>query len=237
MFCFVMTVAAQTPPQPTTTNAPAPDLARALLERQLWVLGQLAEGGLEIARAIERRATSDESPDAVLDAAPMAYARVSRAVRMTILLQSKLIADLQTLEVKGAQAAANANSLLGTQRVGLECDQKDRIGRIIARIAGADGADEDEVERLAEEAAERLDQDDLYGDVLTRPVSELVAQICKDLGLEPNWPQLAEEAWAKADLNTGVAAAPLAAVVAEHAQTRPPPASGVVQFTPHAASP
>ncbi len=234
-----MTVATQTPPQPATTgvpsNAAAPDLARAQLERQLWVLGHLAEGGLEIARAIEQRAISDESPDAVLDAAPLAYARVSRAVRMTILLQSKLIADLQTLEAKAAHEDAHTNSLRGSQRVGLECDQKERIGRIIARIAGADGADEDEVERLTEEAAERLDQDDLYGDVLTRPVSELIALICKDLGLEPNWPRLAEEAWAKVEIESGAAGSPLAELMAE--ARRPPSATGVVQFTPHAASP
>ncbi len=235
--CSYMPAATQTLPQPTPTAAP--DMARTLLERQLWVLGQLAEGGLEIARAIERRATSDESPDAVLDAAPMAYARVARAVRMTIMLQSKLIADLQTLEAKGAQAAAHAHCLQGPQRVGLECDQKERIGRIIGRIAGADGADEDEVERLTEEAAERLDHDDLYGDILTRPVSEIIALICKDLGLEPDWPQLAEEAWARAEIESGAAGSPLAGLMAKGpAPARaPPPANNGVRFTPQAASP
>ena len=162
----------------------------------------------------------------------MAYARVARAVRMTILLQSKLIADLQALEAKAAHEAAHGRCLNGTQRVGLECDQKDRIGRIIGRIAWADGADEDEVERLAEEAAERLDQDDLYGDILTRPVSELIAQICDDLGLQPDWPQLAEEAWAKAEIDSGAAGGPLAGLV-----MKPPPANDRVQFTPCAASP
>jgi len=233
-----MTVAAQTPPQPAATgvtaSAAAGDLARALLERQLWVLGQLADGGLEIARAIERRATSDESPDAVLDGAPMAYARVARAVRMTLMLQSKLIADLQSLEAKAAHEAAHGHCLKGAQRVGLECDQKDRIGRIIGRIAGADGADEDEVERLAEEAAERLDQDDLYGDILTRPVSEIIALICKDLGLEPDWPQLAEEAWAKAEIENGAAGGPLAAMMAKGLAA---PANDGVRFAPQAASP
>ena len=238
-----MTAAAQAPSQPTKTgtpaNAGAPDLARTLLERQLWVLGQLAEGGLEIARAIEHRATSDDSEDAVLDAAPIAYARVARAVRMTLMLQYKLIADLQALEAKAAHEAAHANCLRGTQRVGLKFDQKERIGRIISRIAEADGADEDEVERLAEEAAERLDQDDLYGDILTRPVSALIAQICDDLGLEPDWPQLAEEAWAKAEIENGAAGGPLAEFLAKRPTTthRPPPTNDGVRFTPQAASP
>ncbi len=237
-----MTVATQTPPQPATTGVPAsaavPDLARAQLERQLWVLGQLAEGGLEIARAIERRATSDESPDAVLDATPMAYARVARAVRMTILLQSKLIADLQALEAKAAHEAAQANSLNGTQRVCRVHDQKRRIGRTVARIAWADDQDLERAQRLGRETVERLEQDELYGDILTRPFSEIIAQICDDMGLEPDWPQLAEEAWAKAEMDSTAAGEPLASLMAKSAQSRPPPSStGVGQFTPHAASP
>ncbi|HVY34383.1 MAG TPA: hypothetical protein VG960_08170 [Caulobacteraceae bacterium] len=241
-----MTVATQAPPQTATvavpTSAAVGDMARALLERQLGILGQLAEGGLEIARAIEREATqagsAKRAPKGVGAHIPMAYARVSRAVRMTILLQSQLITDLQTLEAKAAQAAAQANSLNGTQRVCREHDQQRRIGRIVGRIALADDKAHGEANRLARETVERLEQDELYGDILTRPFSEIVAQICNDMGLEPNWPQLAEEAWAKAELNTGAAAAPLAAAMAKTAQARPPPLSkSVAQFTPHAASP
>ena len=238
-----MTVATQTPRQPAMTAAPTSaavgDLARALLERQLWVLGQLAEGGLEIARAIEHRATSDESPDAVLDAAPLAYARVSRAVRMTILLQSKLIADLQALEAKAAHEAAHANCLNGTQRIGLVHDQKRRIGRTVARIAWVDDQDIARAQRLGRETVERLEQDELYGDILTRPFSEIIAQICDDMGLEPDWPQLAEEAWAKAEIESGGAGGPLAGLMEKRPATArpPPPSEGMVQCTPHAASP
>ena len=57
-----MSTAALTPPAPASA-ADASDWARALLERQLWILGQLAEGGLEIARAIERSAIEREAAD------------------------------------------------------------------------------------------------------------------------------------------------------------------------------
>ncbi len=237
-----MSTTTQAPPQTATVAAPTSaavgDMARTLLERQLWMLGQLAEGGLEIARAIEREATQAGSPESAPHSVgahiPMAYARVSRAVRMTILLQSKLIADLQTLEAKAAHEAAQAK----LARPVLERVQKARIERIVGRIAGADGADEDEVERLAEETAEWLDQDDLYGDILTRPVSEIIALICKDLGLTPDWPQLAEEAWAKAEIESGAAAGPLAGLMAKTTPARPPPtANDGVRLMPHAASP
>jgi hypothetical protein len=225
------------------TDAPARaddayDWARPLLDRQLWILGQLAEGGLEIARAIERAATDKGADDAVRAAAPMAYARVARAVRMTIMLQSKLIADFQKLRSEAAQAAAHANCLRGTQRVGLAHAQKRRIGRIVGRIAWAEGRPVGEVERLARHAAELLDHDDHYGDMLSRPISELIALICQDLGLAPDWPQLAEEAWAKAEIAGGAAGAPLAAAVARAADAQwPTAAAEATRFTPHAASP
>jgi len=239
-----MTAAALAPPPPAQPAgaAEAPEWARALLERQLWILGQLAEGGLEIARAVERQATGGRSgedaperaPEGVEAHIPMAYARVARAVRMTILLQSKLIGDLQTLQTKAAHESAHANSLRGTQRIGLMQDQKRRIGRIVSRIAWVDGREPAEIERLTRRGVEMLDYDDHFGDILTRPVSETIALICKDLGLEPDWPQLAEEAWAKAEIQSGAAGGPLAGV-------RPAPrraaANDQVPLTPQAASP
>jgi hypothetical protein len=208
-----------TPPQPTQPGAPtsaaAQDWARALLERQLWILGQLAEGGLEFARAIERQATSGEAgKEGVPAAAAMAYARVARAVRLTILLQSKLIADLQTLESKAANDAYTAHCRRALDQPRLEREQKARIGRIVGRVAWAEGREHAEIQRMARHAAEMLDHDDHFGDILTRPVSEIIALICRDLGLEPDWPKLAEEAWAQAEIKSGAAGEPLAAVMA-----------------------
>jgi hypothetical protein len=60
------------------------------------------------------------------------------------------------------------------------------------------------------EASERLDRDDVYGDLLARPVSELVALICRDLGLDPDWPVLADEAWAREEMADGAPGWPLA---------------------------
>jgi hypothetical protein len=60
------------------------------------------------------------------------------------------------------------------------------------------------------EVCERLDDDDIYGDVIARPVGELVALICRDLGLEPDWARLAEEAWAREEIERGDARSPFA---------------------------
>ena len=63
------------------------------------------------------------------------------------------------------------------------------------------------------EAGDRLDDIDLYGDLLDRPVSEILARICADIGLPLDWTRLAQEAWAQTEMHGGLAGAPLAALL------------------------
>jgi hypothetical protein len=246
----------ETPQGDAPVSAGAGDWARPLLERQLSLVGELAELGLNVARSIERQATAPASDDGSDDgsahdgAAPpvlgdigLAYARVARAVRLTVMLQSKLIEGLQALD-RGETDSA---------RWLRECDTKKRVERIVERVIRAEHDDEEVVDHLTREGAERLDEDDIYGDVLTRPVSETVAVICRALGLAPDWAHLAEEAWAQEEMASGAAGSPLAALMAEHRAARtgasgsppPPPPSSTTTTTgrapfqpaPHAASP
>ena len=228
MFCSDMIDAATALNQSPRSEASAEDgadWARPLLERQLWVLGQLAEGGLQVARAIERQATGAGSGDGGpnLNDLALAYARVARAVRMTLLLQSRLIQDAQTADKLKAHTAHCAKVRQEAQRPLLEDERKARVERIVGRIAQGEHDDAETVERIVEEAAERLDQDDIYGDVLSKPVSEIVARICEDLGLDPDWPRLAEEAWARAEIESGAAGSPLAAFRRDSGREDPSP--------------
>jgi hypothetical protein len=186
----------------------------ARTERQLWMLDRLAEAGLDIVEAIRRQATEAadhqagppaNSPTFTGDLA-LAYARASRAVRMSIALQSKLMAQRRQQTVDDATAA----------RVAAVRDRparRARIERIVERLAREAHEDDDEaVEQCLAEAAERLEDVDVFGDILDRPVSEAIALICRELGLEPNWPQLAEQAWARQELGGTQIGAPLAAL-------------------------
>jgi hypothetical protein len=169
--------------------------ARARAERQLELLGELAEIGLEVARAVERRA-KDPAPDQDLNLTAMAYARVARAVRLTVMLQSGLMEQLRRIDDRADirdRFALAADPRLGDP----DYAHKARVERIVERIAQAQHEDERVVDRLVVEAHERLDDEDLYGLVRDRPVGELVALICRDLGLSPDWSRLAEEAWAQ----------------------------------------
>jgi hypothetical protein len=143
--------------------------------RQLELLGELAEIGLDIARAIERQVKRNEPEPSIaeLQVAATAYARVARAVRQTILLQTRLLAD-------HAAAAAKAGDL------------RRRVTDIVRQAIEDEHEDAEQVERLAVEAAEGLEQD-RYGDVLGRPIADIVADICRDLGLHPDWRGLDRE--------------------------------------------
>ncbi len=162
---------------PETLSAAGPaDWARPLVERQLQMLGRLAEAGLEIAVALEAQAKGGEA--VVQGDVAMAYSRVARAVRQTIMLQSKLIEALQEHETgrAGRKAAARASA-----------------ARIVRGVIDDDRTnDAERAERLAAEAAERLREED-FSDLLARPFGEAVAEICKDLGLSPDWLALAED--------------------------------------------
>jgi len=195
--------------------AGAPDAAavepRALIERQLRLLGELAELGLNIARAVERQATGGATCEATSQATgaaqvvtgdvSLAYARVARAVRLTVALQSALMRDLQALDEVTERHLKGGRSNAAQRR-------KARVRRILDRVIEAEVADAAEGERLAGEARERLEHDDIYGDVLSKPVGEIVALVCRDLGLSPDWSRLAQEAWAQEEIAGGQAGSP-----------------------------
>jgi hypothetical protein len=174
----------------TLPAARSADWARPLLDRQLAVLGRLAEAGLEIAVALEAQARGGEA--VVQGDVAMAYNRVARAVRQTIMLQSRLIEAWQdrATAATGRKAAARASAA--------------RIVRDV--IEDERENDAERTERLTTEAAERLRDED-FGDLLARPFAEAVADIVRDLGLSPDLLALAEDCFAAEAALTGQAGA------------------------------
>jgi hypothetical protein len=217
----------------TLSNPPtAPDhWARALGDRQLAVLGELAELGLDVARSIERQAASSSARDAATEVQGMglAYARVARAIRLTIALQAKRMDELQALDAKAAEVQAEIDdeaemlSPLSIRRL--------RVERIVERVVKSEcegesaEAIEDAIDRLMVEAGDRLEDEDIYGDLLERPMSEIVARLCRDLGLSPDWTALAEELWAKDEIEDGSPGEPLAEAVRERRSPSAPDAA------------
>src|SRR4051794_986315 len=140
--------------EPATVSAlagqgdePAPagagDDGRGLTQRQLAVLGRLAEAGLNVALAVERQALAAEaaSPEAVQAPLPdlaLAYGRVSRAVRLTIALQARLLTELQARDEvaarieRGTLANAERDAKLAAAA------RRARVRRIVERVVWAE---------------------------------------------------------------------------------------------------
>jgi hypothetical protein len=189
--------------------------------RRLEMLGELAELGLEVARAVERQATDPSAPQSG-DVA-LAYARVSRAVRLTLMLQARLIDDMKAPKTAPktvpGPTADEAEVTAEPHRLGPADQRKARIERIVERLAESEHPDDDDhVADLVTEAGERLDDEDLFGDLLDIPISEAVARLCKDLGLEPDWSELAQELWAVKEVESGHVGRPLSAYLARARQ-------------------
>jgi len=195
--------------------ASTPEAASPLLDRQLRMLGELAEIGLEMARALASQAKG-AGPKVTEGDLALAYGRVARAVRQAILLQSRLVDESKARAAKAEKALVEAREDRAEAR-------RSRISFIVERVAEAQHDDEETVDGLCEEADHRIDDDGLMGDVLSRPVSETVALICRALDLDPDWTRLAQEAWAQEELASGEVGWPL-----EQLRTaRPPPPAGV----------
>jgi len=162
------------------------------------MLRELAEIGMRLARRVARQAEEADAGDAGL-----VFSRIARAVRQTLALEARLEGELAVLTRKAAvereQAAERAARAPVRERVRI-------VRRAVARAIEAD-ADEDDVEQLFDDLGERLCDREDDADFLDRPVGELVALICKDLGVAADPSLWEDEAWARAEATARAIAA------------------------------
>ena len=64
---------------------------------------------------------------------------------------------------------------------------------------------------------------------MSQPVSELVADICHDIGPTPDWKRLAEEAWAQDEIDSGE----VGKALADYSEGAASPASGRGRLSPY----
>jgi hypothetical protein len=222
-------MSAQTSLPADTASDSAHALAQARIERQLGLLGEMAEIGLTIARAVERQATGtlaeDKAPVTTGDVT-LAYERVARAVGMTVALQSRLVSSLQDLEKTGAETRDQADR----KRLSDGRSRKIQVAHIVNRVAwSAYRRDHDKdaartlLDKTRGHATDWLSDQSRTGDLMARPLSEIVADICRDPNLSPDWPGPAAEAWAREAMQGGEVGEPLAEFISD---ARPLPRSG-----------
>ena len=102
-----------------------------------------------------------------------AFDRTARAVRRGILLARSLAEPVQPARDPAQARAATRRRILR--------EVEDAIQRTGANAGARDG--QDGAETLQAELRDRLDAPDLDWDITARPVADIIAEICRDLGL------------------------------------------------------
>jgi hypothetical protein len=153
---------------PSPAAAVAADGGATLLERQLAMLAELAEIAMEVARAVGRQAAESEAGAGGADLT-LAFSRAARAVRLTLLLQTRL--------VEGPSARAGTRGAAPVSREARMARARAHIERFVRE---EHGGDEQAVERLMAEGAERLAEEEDFDEMT---MSQVVGLICNDLQL------------------------------------------------------
>ena len=188
-----------------------PNPAIAGTEKRRKKLEELSDIGMEMARALQvevrlegqayslkmSRAEGPAQAQAVRAAVPTkardnagAFARISKAIRLTIALEARTEQDLAAL-IAGEPAAREARRAERVRRA--EAEKKVRhdagvakVRTIVREIAETESETLIEYENLTEALDERLEHDEAYAHLEDTALDYVVRTICKDLGLNPD---------------------------------------------------
>ncbi len=189
--------------------------AAARTARQLGMLAELAEIGMDLARALHRQVIAAEPDSVQPDAsgamrvgdAGLVFARIARAVRQTAALEARLDAEADGLSRRrqAEDSARRENEAARAAAAGRDRAERRRgeVRRVVERLIEAERGLRDADNMLCD-LEERLDDHDdaEFGDA---PIGEMVARICAGLRLSPDWSRWAAAPWA-ADAASVVAA-------------------------------
>ena len=191
---------------PTEVHDESPDPAVARAERRLRLLERLTEIGMELAEALRERVLNPAADDADDKYPADAFARLSRAIRLTIALETKTdqaLADLKAGVVRECEERRTVAAEKAKKDADARYEQRkyEAYCRVIC-VIDSESQDQEDFEGLAEALDERLSEDEAYDDLTERPLREIVERLCRDLCLTPDWSHWAGEDWDDAFLAT-----------------------------------
>jgi hypothetical protein len=156
---------------------PEVDLAVARAERRLALLERMAEKGLALIEAVKE----DGSPESA-----EAFAKLSRAVRLTLMLKAKL-EDGPRARTECAQA--------GDPFAVLKTGRKAQVRALVRDVIDRETLDPEDNDTLVDALDERLLCDEAYDHIEGLPARDIVERLCADLQLTPDWGRWTGEAW------------------------------------------
>ena len=186
-----------TAPHPAADATPAPqetDPADSRTERRLARLERLAEKGVGMAEALPEDGAA-ESADS--------FAKLSRAVRLTSLLEEKLENALAArraglIAKVGAARAAIAKAEADRAEdpyAPLETGRRGRARDLVIEALDRETPDPAEADALIDALDERLLCDEAYDRLDDLPLRDIVERLCADLQLKPDWRRWTGEGW------------------------------------------
>jgi hypothetical protein len=190
----------QDPASQAADEAPDPAVLRA--ERRLRLLAELADIGMELARALRPSAQADEAPDAgrsrPRDPAE-GFAPLSRAIRLTLALEAKTDAELCDLKAGVLRAREEERTVTAERRkvaaTKAAADREEKIRDLVVEAAEFEIEDCRDMLDLLNALDERLDEDAAYFDREQKPLRDIVEGLCADLTLAPDWSCWNGEGW------------------------------------------
>jgi hypothetical protein len=193
-----------------------PDPAQARAERHQQVLQELAEIGMDLARDLRRRVLEPAPEEAASNAdLGLIFSRIARAVRQTVALEARLAEE----DRKGGAGPG----LLGVSDRWRSARRRRQVRKIVGEVIEAEADSDIEADRLFTDRDERLEDGDEEADFADRPIGELVARICCDLGVSVDWSLFEDEDWAIEEARTRPPGSPFAAGSAAGAPDEAPP--------------
>ena len=195
-------------PQSAAAGAPDPRIVRA--EQRLAMLRELAELGMTLSRALTHRAVAEadyaEAADAETKAAPGprpeprhgpadSFARLSRAVRLTLALEATVEEQLAALHAGDVGAPAKNPFGAGSDQLGVyhrafpgdyACQRRNKVRDVTDIDLGGE---------ILETLHERLTESEHYDAFVRYPFKEAVETICGNLGLQPDWSGWTDDGW------------------------------------------
>ena len=204
MFTSDLTPASADPTDPDDGADEADRMAGAVerAELRLARVQEITAIGMTLLRGLGERVASAPTAAEVADAAADAaddFAKVSRALRLTLDLEARLDETLRALQA-GEDVALKARR---ERRARRDADAEKarhqarrekvtaQVSIAIARESEGEAGDEDRYEAMEE----RLLDDPAYDDLTDRPLREVVGQLCADIGLTVDWTGWTENGW------------------------------------------
>ncbi len=156
---------------PNPSRGPGVEFAHIDAVEDSEMLRELAQIGMRLVRMVEANAEAKmaQDPAGDLGRVDQAFARLSRSIRLTLALKSKLAEQTRKRDL-----ALEAGASRGRWR-------KARLERAVAETLEA--AD---CEHLLADLHERLEEPDIAVDLAACKMGEMVAGLCDDLGIAIN---------------------------------------------------